>query len=181
MIVFITGGAKNGKSSLAQKIAVELAHGGKHYYIATMIPCDEEDRERIRLHLLDRAGLGFETLECGRDIARCLEMGDPKGTFLLDSVTALFLNELFPDPTACDMDMNAADRCQEGLEKLCDGAANIVFVSDYIYSDAAKYDNVTENYRKGLAQLDRFLAKRADTVIEVSAASLIFHKGGLPK
>lgn len=181
MIVFITGGAKNGKSSLAQKITLDLARGGKHYYIATMIPCDEEDRERIRLHLLDRAGLGFETLECGRDIARCLKMGDPKGSFLLDSVTALLLNELFPDPTSCEMDLSAADRCQKGLEALCDQAANIVFVSDYIYSDAAKYDAVTDSYRKGLAQLDRFLAKRADTVIEVSAASLIFHKGGLPE
>ena len=56
MIVFITGGAKNGKSSLAQKVTLDLAQGGTHYYIATMIPCDEEDRERIRLHLLDRAG-----------------------------------------------------------------------------------------------------------------------------
>ena len=178
MIVFITGGAKNGKSSLAQNIALKLAAGGKHYYIATMIPCDDEDRERIRLHLLDRAGLGFETLECGRDIARCLELGDPQGTFLLDSVTALLLNELFPDPTSCDMDGQAPDRCQKGLEALCDGASNIVFVSDYIYSDAARYDEVTEGYRKGLAQLDRYLAHRADTVIEVSAGSLIYHKGG---
>ena len=41
MIVFITGGAKNGKSSYAQNLAVKLASGGKHYYLATMIPCDE--------------------------------------------------------------------------------------------------------------------------------------------
>ena len=79
------------------------------------------------------------------------------------------------------MDPTAAGRCQKGLEALCNQAANIVFVSDYIYSDAVKYDAVTDSYRKGLAQLDRFLAKRADTVIEVSAASLIFHKGGLPE
>ena len=29
MIVFITGGAKNGKSSYAQDLAVKLARGGK--------------------------------------------------------------------------------------------------------------------------------------------------------
>lgn len=45
MIVFITGGAKNGKSSYAQDLAVKLASGGKHYYLATMIPCDEEDND----------------------------------------------------------------------------------------------------------------------------------------
>ena len=72
MIVFITGGAKNGKSSFAQDLAVKLSRGGKRYYIATMIPCDEEDRERIRRHIADRDGLGFETIECGRNIGSCL-------------------------------------------------------------------------------------------------------------
>ena len=49
MIVFITGGAKNGKSSYAQDLAVKLASGGKHYYLATMIPCDEEDLSLIHI------------------------------------------------------------------------------------------------------------------------------------
>lgn len=181
MIVFITGGAKNGKSSLAQNLAVQLARGGRHYYIATMIPSDQEDRDRIRRHIEDRDGMGFETIEQGRDVVKVLTKADSSGSFLLDSVTALLLNELFPDPTSCEMDESAADRCQKGLEVLCDKAANIVFVSDYIYSDAARYDAVTETYRRGLAQLDRYLASRADTVIEVSAGNLIFHKGELPK
>lgn len=67
MIVFITGGAKNGKSSYAQDLAVKLASGGKHYYLATMIPCDEEDNDRIRHHIADRAGLGFETRRAGAE------------------------------------------------------------------------------------------------------------------
>ena len=181
MIVFITGGAKNGKSTLAQNLVVQLAGGGKHYYIATMIPSDQEDRDRIRCHIADRDGMGFETVEQGRDIAKVLTKADPSGSFLLDSVTALLLNELFPDPTSCEMDWEAADRCQNGLAELCDKAANIVLVSDYIYSDAARYDEVTENYRRGLAQLDCYLAARADTVIEVSAGNLVIHKGELPK
>lgn len=179
MIVFITGGAKNGKSSFAQDLAVELAQGGKHYYLATMIPCDEEDQDRIRHHIADRDGLGFETLEWGRDIAGCLEKADKNSTFLLDSVTALLLNELYPDPATWKLDPAAPDRCQAGLETLCSQVKNIVLVSDYIYSDAMIYDTETEVYRKGLAQLDRFLASIADTVIEVSAGSHIFHKGGL--
>lgn len=181
MIVFITGGAKNGKSSLAQNLAVKLAGGGKRYYIATMIPSDQEDRDRIRRHIADRDGMGFETVEQGRDIAKVLTKADPNGSFLLDSVTALLLNELFPDPTSCEMDQDAADRCQKGLRTLCDRVSNLVLVSDYIYSDAARYDEVTEKYRRGLAKLDRYLASRADTVIEVSAGNLIFHKGEIPK
>ena len=35
MTFFISGGAKNGKSTLAQDLAVSLAAGGCHYYVAT--------------------------------------------------------------------------------------------------------------------------------------------------
>ena len=181
MIVFITGGAKNGKSSFAQDLAVKLARGGKRYYIATMIPCDEEDQARIRHHLADRDGLGFETIEQGRDIARCLQRADAGGSFLLDSVTALLLNELYPDPRTWALDESAPERCEKGLLELCGQAANIVLVSDYIYSDAAEYDGETEIFRRGLARLDRSLSKIADTVIEVSAGSRIFLKGRLPE
>ena len=181
MIIFITGGAKNGKSSLAQQLALQLAAGGVHYYIATMIPCDDEDRERIRLHREDRAGMGFETIECGKDILSCLERADPAGTFLLDSATALLLNELFPDPTSCDMDVEAANRCADDLVTFSNCVANIVIVSDYIYSDAERYDEVTETYRRCLAAIDRKLAAASDTVIEVSAGNLILHKGALPE
>ena len=38
-----------------------------------MIPHDHEDLARIRRHREERAGWGFETLECGRDILACLE------------------------------------------------------------------------------------------------------------
>ena len=78
----------------AQRLA--KAMGNPLYYIATMIPHDEEDRARIRRHLADREGWGFETLECPVNILRALELGDPRGSFLMDSVTALLSNEMFP-------------------------------------------------------------------------------------
>ena len=177
MTIFITGGAKNGKSSLAQDLAVAMAKGRPHYYIATMIPCDEEDRERIRHHIADRAGLGFETVECGRNILSCLDRVDPAGTFLLDSATALLLNELFPDPTSCEMDVEAAQRCAQDLVAFAKAVNNLVIVSDYIYSDAAQYDDVTEVYRKCLADIDRNLAQVSDTVLEVCAGNIVVHKG----
>ncbi len=180
MTIFITGGAKNGKSSLAQNLTVALANGGKHYYVATMIPSDQEDRDRIANHIADRAGMGFETIECGKKILSCLESADTNAAFLLDSVTALLLNELFPDPTSCQMDTAAPQRCARELEEFVSRISNGVFVSDYIYSDAERYDEVTECYRKGLALVDRTLAKACDTVIEVSAGNLYIHKGELP-
>ena len=101
--------------------------------------------------------------------------------FLLDSVTALLMNELYPDPNTWALDPTAPERCEKGLLELCGRVANLVLVSDYIYSDAAKYDEETEAFRKGLARLDRALARIADTVIEVSAGNLILLKGVLPQ
>ena len=179
MIYFITGGAKNGKSSLAQDLAVAMARGGKHYYIATMIPADQEDQDRIARHIADRDGLGFETVECGRNILSVLEHVDKNATFLLDSATALLLNELFPDPISGEMDVPAAEACALDLVTFAKSVRNIVLVSDYIYSDAARYDAATETYRKCLADIDRGLAEVSDTVLEVSGGNVFVHKGDL--
>ena len=180
MIVFVSGGAKNGKSGFAQDLAVKLAGGGKRYYVATMIPVDQEDHERIRKHVADRDGLGFETIECGADVLSCLQY-DTSGSFLLDSVTALMQNVMFPPEKNYEMDLNAAEKCAEDVVHFAKSVANAVIVSDYIYSDAQRYDESTECYRRCLAKIDRLLANISDTVIEVSAGQLIFHKGGLPQ
>lgn len=178
MIVFITGGVKNGKSSLAQDIALDLAKGEVHYYVATMIPSDEEDHHRIRRHVADRAGMGFETIECGRHI--CHAPRDPRGTYLLDSITALLMNELFPEEKNYEMDATAPERCAEELKQFCAGVKNAVVVSDYIYSDADRYDETTEVYRRGLAKLDRTVAELCDVLLEVVGGNLIVHKGVWP-
>ena len=179
MIVFVSGGAKNGKSGFAQNLAVQLADGGKRYYVATMIPVDEEDYARIRKHVADREGLGFTTIECCGHIFSCLNY-DTNGSFLLDSVTALLQNVMFPVEKNYEMDLAAAETCAKDVVAFAKSVANAVIVSDYIYSDAQRYDEGTECYRKSLAKIDRLLAKISDTVIEVSAGQLIFHKGGLP-
>ena len=181
MNVLISVGCKNGKTGFAQDIAVKLSPEGNRHYVATMIPYDREERERIARHIEDRAGMGFATLEVPRDIASCLTLAEPDATFLVDSVTALLLNELFPETHNGEADPDAVDRCRTGLRKLAEGAKNAVFVTDYIYSDAMRYDEFTENYRAFLASLDCALAEVCDVVIELCAGNVIFHKGGLPE
>ncbi len=177
MKILISGGCKNGKSSYAQDLAVQLAGGGPLYYVATMIPYDDEDRERVKKHVENRAGLGFITLEQPRDLSQCLEHADPTGTFLLDSVTALLLNELFSETHNGDADPEGSERCRNECLDFAARVKNVVFVSDYIYSDAQRYDEFTENYRRSLAASDRALSAVCDTVIEVSAGIRHFHKG----
>lgn len=177
MKIFISGGCKNGKSTLAQNCACAISGNGPLYYLATMIPHDEEDLIRVRRHVAAREGKGFTTIEQGTDIMQCLEKADSKGTFLLDSVTALFSNEMFRDKMA---DENACERTVEELRNFAENVKNAVFVSDYIFSDDRHYDEYTEEYRRGLALCDRTLAEVCDTVVEVCIGHYTVYKGELP-
>ena len=179
MTYFISGGAKCGKSTLAQDLAVTLAAGGKHYYVATMISSGKEDDDRIRRHIADRDGMGFETLECFCNILDCLETAEADGTFLVDSVTALMQNSLFPAQKHYELDLEAAKRCGDELVAFAGRVRHCVFVSDYIYSDAQRYSQSTERYRRCLADIDRRLAQVCDTVVEVSGGQYTIHKGEL--
>lgn len=181
MTILLSGGARNGKSDLAQELALTLARGGRRYYVATMIPGDAEDYARIASHLDRRAGMGFETIECGREILSCLDRADREGTFLLDSVTALLTNELFPREKNYALDEAAADRCREALAAFAGQVKNAVFVSDGICSDAGRYSPETECFRRKLGEIDRTLARCCDTVIEMCAGTILVHKGALPE
>lgn len=179
MTCFISGGAKNGKSSIAQELTLKLADGGKRYYVATMISTGREDDERIRRHVSDRDGMGFDTVECFCNIMDCLKTADKEGAFLVDSVTALIQNALFPMEKNYEMDLAAAERCAEELICFAGSVRHAVFVSDYIYSDAQRYSESTEIYRRCLADIDRRLAKVCDTVVEVAAGQVFIHKGDM--
>lgn len=180
MRIFISGGCKNGKSTLAQTLAVQQqARGVPLYYVATMRPADSEDDARVARHVAERAGMGFTTVEQPESIAALLNTCDTSGSFLLDSLTALLSNEMFP-PYAAQPDAAASARVKEQLCSVLAQIESIVIVSDFIYSDALLYDETVESYRKGLAQLDKTAAALCDTVLEVCAATVTVHKGRLP-
>ncbi len=197
MKVFISGGAKNGKSTFAEDLAIKLSAEGNGplYYIATMVPSDQEDRERILRHRNNRQGKGFITIERHRDISGLLDMAAADGTFLLDSVTALLSNVMFPkleressqdgtweenshNEESFAFDERAGEKVGEDLIRFSEGVKNIIFVSDYIYSEAKEFDQWTEAYRRALAHVDKALAAACHQVIEISAGIPTFHKGG---
>lgn len=181
MNIFISGGAKNGKSMLAQVLAREMAiqKNCELYYVATMNPVDGEDDLRIKRHQEARLGWGFKTIEKATQVLDIFSDKSQKinqnGVFLFDSVTALLSNEMFRKDGSVDMDAPARVACD--VEFFARKAGNVIFVSDYIYSDARKFDALTEEYRKGLAKADLALSKICDKVIEVTYGNVIFHKG----
>lgn len=180
MTCFLSGGAKSGKSSLAQQVAVALSGGGNLYYVATLRSTGREDEARIRHHLADRAGLGFETVECFTNLSACLPLATGGATFLVDSVTSLLQNAMFSPENNYEPDFSAVERCGASLLDFARRACHVVFVSDAICADGACYDPSTEDYRRCLAGIDRRLAAQCETVAEVVAGCPIIYKGGLP-
>jgi len=152
-----------------------------------MIPKDKEDESRIARHRQEREGCGFETIEAGRDIIEAVEKCDRKGIFLLDSVTALLANEMFsqndvetpadPIKPAYYINTDAHIKVATDLKDILSKLSNIVIVSDFIYSDAFHYDDLTEAYRHGLAYIDRQAAGLCDVVLEICNGNRITHKG----
>ena len=177
MKILISGGAKCGKSALAQEIAVALSE--KRYYVATLISSGAEDDARIRHHLADRDGMGFETVECFRNLLDCLKIADRTGAFLVDSVTTLMQTALFPVEKSYALDLEGAKRCAEELVAFASQVDHVIYDSDYIHSDGNRYSQTTEQYRRCLANADRALAAVCDAVVEVTAGQYVIHKGEL--
>lgn len=164
------------------------------YYIATMIPKDREDDVRIERHRDTRRGWGFDTLEQPVDLCLFLKrpgcmkgsITSPKatvnsvdhdGVFLLDSVTALLSNEMFPcEDGRFDFVPDAADKVADDLAKFAEMTGKTVFVSDFIYSAVYPASVETEIYMRGLAHCDQMLAKLCDRVYEVTYGFPIIRK-----
>lgn len=127
------------------------------------------------MHRRSRRDLGFITMEIPMDILAVLDTCNVRGSFLLDSTTALLANEMFFGDR---VNHSAGDKICRELEELLKKIHNIVIVSDFIYSDADPFDIFTEQYRENLAGIDRTCAAISDVVLEASCGTYIPYKGG---
>ena len=173
MKILIIGGSKSGKSMLAQTLAQKL-QSGRLFYIATMNPRDDEDLNRIKRHIAERDGCGFETIEQPKHINECMGQLTGKDTILIDSLTTLLANEMF---AVNEINTEAYLSISEQLEQLCNAVCNAVIVSDFIFSNAIIYEPLTQSYLRGLSVINRNIAMNCDIVIEMNNSNCICHKG----
>jgi len=92
-LVFVTGGARSGKSSYAESLINEIDGGTEDIlYIATAVPFDEEMKARVRNHRERRPG-SWKTLEAYKnfDVKLPELLGDRSGV-LLDCITNMVSN-----------------------------------------------------------------------------------------
>lgn len=94
-IIYVTGGARSGKSSFAEKKVFQL--NKEKIYVATAISFDEEMKERVRLHKIQR-GENWTTIEAYKNLYRVLEeYKELNGVVLLDCLTNLVTNIMIMD------------------------------------------------------------------------------------
>jgi len=90
-IIFITGGARSGKSTYALKDASKIS--GNKAYIATAESLDEEMRERIEKHKKQR-GRDWDTYEEPLKIAEVIQETEGKYTAILIDCLTLWLSNI---------------------------------------------------------------------------------------
>ncbi len=92
-IILVTGGARSGKSTYAEKLAKEF--GKDVLYVATSIPFDDEMKLRIKKHREQRPA-NWGTVEAYKDMDILLEDKCPsKNAVLLDCITVMITNIMF--------------------------------------------------------------------------------------
>lgn len=89
-IIYVTGGARSGKSSFAEKL-IQERYSSK-IYLATGIPFDDEMKDRIEKHKKQR-GRDWKTIENYKNIAKVLKNHiEGYEVILLDCITNMVTN-----------------------------------------------------------------------------------------
>lgn len=170
MITLILGGARSGKSRIAQELA--SASFMPVVYIATATAIDEEMATRIEHHRANRPG-DWRLRECPLDLAAALreETQQPQ-TILVDCLTLWLNNQLFEQP---DQDFNAL--FDELSSSLAVETTNLIFVANEVGLGIIPLGDVTRKFVDEAGRLNQHLAHIADKVIFVAAGLPLSLKG----
>ena len=175
MFVFVSGAVRSGKSTWAEKRALEVGEGPL-VYLATACVRDQEMRDRVRRHQSLRSGKGFVTLERERDLAEFVPQIPPGGTVLLECLSSWLANEMFGrNGIVCGAE-EAARKVLDALEVLRKRTVHLLVVSNDVFSDGILYEKGTEEFRKALGVLHLCIVEMADEAVECSSGLVWMHK-----
>lgn len=164
----ILGGARSGKSRLAES----LAFGEKHY-IATAQAFDDEMKDRIAKHQVQR-GDGWLTHEEQFELPRALAEIDQAGRFILLDCLTLWLSNLI----LADRDWQGPTAALCGvLQRM---AADVVVVSNEVGLSIVPDNKLGRQFRDAQGIVNQRVAVVADNVVFVAAGLPLVLKGTLP-
>lgn len=164
-LVLILGGARAGKSELAQKLAVEL--GDTVLFVATAESKDRDMARRIAAHRRRRPQ-SWELIEEPLDVAGALaRRRTHTDVVLLDCLTLWVSNVLLRDGDAAEASAcSAAERLLEVYER---GASSWIVVSNEVGLGVVPATRLGRVYRDTLGRVNQIFARRADHVYMVVA------------
>ena len=167
MLELVTGGSGSGKSAYAESRICEYNRQAPKplFYIATMFPYGEETEKKIERHRILRKGKGFETLEWYTGLKQHLEEGSLKGAdVLLECMSNLVANEMYMESGA---GCHADQAILEGIQELNQQCANLVIVTNEVFSESVPDSPEMKEYKRILGRINREIATMADQVTEV--------------
>ena len=169
----ITGGQRSGKSSFAERMALELTEGCKQgpVYLATARIWDSEFAHRVELHKA-RRGERWTNLECEKYLSECNLQGR---VVVIDCVT-LWATNFFFDVSAAAESAEAADAAdgtlvervlglmKRELHKLAKLEATLIFVTNEIGLGGVSENKLQRQFTDIEGWFNQHLAEYADDV-----------------
>lgn len=152
--ILVTGGARSGKSALAERLAAEL--GGTPVYIATAEATDAEMAARIAAHRA-RRGEGWRTVEAPLDLVGALDETEGDVPRLVDCLT-LWLGNLIM--TERDW-RTEAERLVIAIGRR---AAPLVIVSNEVGAGIVPENALARSFRDAAGELNQAVAAVVDEV-----------------
>ncbi|WP_069649963.1 bifunctional adenosylcobinamide kinase/adenosylcobinamide-phosphate guanylyltransferase [Caloranaerobacter ferrireducens] len=171
-LILITGGARSGKSTLAEKLAKEL--GKNVVYIATAIPFDEGMIDRIEKHKNSRPK-EWVTIERYRDFNELINNKDfiKADTILLDCITLMITNLLLEsglDFDRCSMfdvekvEKNIIDEIEKLLFIVEKSNKRLIIVTNEVGMGVVPTFRLGNIFRDIAGRVNQYLARRAQDV-----------------
>lgn len=170
-LVVVTGGARSGKSTFAEKIAKDC--NCDVVYIATSIPFDDEMKARIKKHVEQRPA-NWKTVEAYRDLDKYLAKDNNLPVvYLLDCITIMITNLMLE---AChdwdkvsqrEIDCVEANIKQE-MEKLLkvvdEKDTTFILVTNEVGMGIVPENKLSRIFRDIAGRVNQMLAQAADEV-----------------
>ena len=172
-MIVVYGGTASGKSEVAENIATELSRksGEKLFYLATMESQSEAAQVRIKHHKELRKDKGFHTIEeMFNPVGRAREVEN--GIVLVECVSNLVANILFEKygdtiPKNASLEQDAKD-IFDSVARLASYVNELIVVTNNVFNNGKNPYEWSDRYMYVLALVNRHLADRSDTFIEVT-------------
>jgi adenosylcobinamide kinase/adenosylcobinamide-phosphate guanylyltransferase len=160
---FITGGARSGKSSFAERLAAGVQ--GRRAYVATAQALDEEMAARIAKHRIDR-GDSWDTYEEPLAVAELLRKFSARYEVVLLDCLTLWLSNIMAHT---ETDTAATERSEELLAAVREYHGTCIVVSNEVGLGIVPDNALARRFRDLAGLVNQKMAHAADEVYFTAA------------